>query len=92
MMGLKFLRLNKQIFKTMSKLKINSFVVFDKKSCSKSDYEQYYKKTFPVGKLFVYMGEIKQAKGHCILCDLETGKIIGLYHIENFREATEDEC
>ncbi len=72
-------------------LKINSFVVFDEDSCSKEIYEQYYKSTFPKGKLFVYLGEIKQAKGHCILCDLSTGKIIEMYTI-NFREATYDEC
>ena len=74
------------------KLTKNSFVVIDEKSCSKSDYKRYYKNDFPIGKLFVYLGKIKQAKGHCILCDLDTGKIIGIYHIENFREATEDEC
>jgi len=76
----------------MNKLKINSFVVFDENSTSKENYEKYYKDIFPLDKLFVYLGEIKQAKGHCILCDLDTGKIIGVYHIENFREATEDEC
>lgn len=74
------------------KLKINSFVVFNENSCSKEDYEQYYKTIFPIGKLFVYIGEIKQARGHCILCNLDDGKIIGMYHIENFREATDDEC
>jgi hypothetical protein len=73
-------------------LKRNSFVVFDENSCSKEDYEKYYKTLFPTGKLFVYMGEIRQAKGHCILCDLDTGKIVGMYHTENFREATKDEC
>lgn len=74
------------------KPKINSFVVWDETSCSKEVYENYYKSTFPFGKLFVFLGEIKQAKGHCILCDLSTGKIIGMYHTDNFREATQDEC
>ncbi len=69
----------------------NSFVVFDKKSCSNEDYIRYYKETFHE-RLFVYLGEVKQAKGHCILADLKSGMIIGLYHTENFREATEDEC
>lgn len=78
--------------KMSKKLKINSFVIFDEKSCSKEDYEQYYKSTFPSGKLFVYLGEIKQASGHCILCDLDSGKIIGIYHIGNFREASDGEC
>ena len=73
-------------------LKKNLLVTFDEKSCSQEEYEQYYKPLFPIGKLYVYLGEIKQAKGHCILCDLDTGKIIGMCHTENFREATEDEC
>lgn len=70
---------------------INSYVVFDKKSCSIYDYEKYYKDVFE-GKLFIFLGEIKQCPGHCILTDLQNGKIIGMYHTDNFREATEDEC
>jgi hypothetical protein len=70
---------------------VNSYVVFDKKSVSKSMYEKYYKQDFE-GKLFVFLGEIKQCPGHCILTDLKNGKIIGMYHTDNFREATEDEC
>lgn len=72
-------------------LEINSFVVFDTDSISKDLYEEYFKDIFPKGKLFVYLGEIKQAPGHCILCDLDTGKITGMYHTVNFREATDDE-
>ena len=75
-----------------SKLKQNSFVVFNVESCDKSIYDEYFKNTFPVGKLFVFMGEILQTPGHCILLDLDSGKIIGLYHTSNFREATDDEC
>jgi hypothetical protein len=76
----------------MSKIRVNSFVVFDIDSESKSNYNKYYKKTFPEGKVFVFLGEVKQCAGHCILCDLKTGKILGLYHTDNFREATKDEC
>lgn len=72
-------------------LEINTLVVFDEESCTKDDYEKYYKEHFPYRKTFVYLGEIKQVKGHCILCDLNSGKIIGMCHTENFREATEDE-
>lgn len=75
----------------MIKPRTNSLVVFNLDSCSKEQYENYYKSKFPIGKTFVYLGEIKQAKGHCILLDLETGKIIGMYHIEHFREATDEE-
>jgi hypothetical protein len=93
---IKMITIFKNLFKSkkqqVNKLSTNSFVVFNENSCSLHLYEQYYKETFPLKKLFVYLGEIKQAKGHCILADLETGKIIGMYHTYNFREATEDEC
>jgi hypothetical protein len=69
---------------------INSFVVFDKNTCNPEHYEKYYRDIFE-GKTFVFLGEIKQCDGHCILADLKTGKILGMYHTENFREATEDE-
>lgn len=71
---------------------INSFVVFDIKSCSKEQYKKYYEETFPKGKLFIFLGEVLQTPGHCILLDLSTGKVIGLYHMMNFRLATQDEC
>ena len=70
---------------------INSLVVFNKKSCSENDYKKYFKKIFE-GKLFVFLGEIKQCPNHCILADLQNGKIVGMYHTDNFIEATEDEC
>ncbi len=77
--------------KLIKPLQINSFVVFDATSCPSEIYHRYYKDIFPLNKLFIFMGEIKQIKGHCILCDLDSGKIIGMFHTENFREATEDE-
>ena len=74
----------------MAKLRKNAYVVFDKTSCSKKDYVKYYKEPLK-NEPFVYLGEVKQCPGHCILADLKTGKILGMYHTENFREATEDE-
>ena len=74
------------------KIKRNTLVVFDLESCDESFYGKYFREKFPEGKLFVFLGEIKQAPGHCILTDLSTGLIIGMYHTSNFREATEDEC
>ena len=71
-------------------IKNNSFVVFDKKSCSEKDYQKYYKATFE-GKIFVFLGEIIQCPNHCILADLITGAIIGMYHTDNFRKAKENE-
>ncbi len=71
-------------------LRINSLVVFDKTKVSEDIYNQYFKSTFE-NKVFIFLGEVPNAKGHCILGDLETGKVLGLYHTENFREANEDE-
>ena len=65
----------------------NSFVVFDKNSCTKEDYDEFYKETFD-DKIFVFLGEIKQFPGHCILTDLSNGIIIGMYHTRNFIKAT----
>lgn len=75
----------------MSKIRRNAFVIFDINSCSEEIYEKYFKDIFPLGKLFIFLGEIPQAKGHCILADLDSGKIIGMFHTSNFREATEEE-
>ena len=84
----------------------NSLVVFDKTTINKEIWTEYYEKEFSyihfstTGsderyfgnlKTFIFLGEVPNAKGHCILGDLETGKILGLYHTENFREANESE-
>ena len=80
----------------MKKIRKNAFVVFDKDTISSSIYEEFYAQTFDgethEGKLFIYLGEVPQTPSHCILADLKTGLISGLWHTENFREATEDEC
>lgn len=81
----------KQNTNNKKELEINSFVIFDEESCTKDEYDKYYKELFPLGKMFVYLGEIKHTDGQCILCDLNTGKITGMCHTENFREAIEDE-
>ena len=67
-----------------------AFVVFDKESCGTDMYEKHYKEKFE-NKLFIFLGEIPNAPGHCVLADLDTGKIEGMWHTDNFREATEEE-
>lgn len=74
----------------MNKIRQNAFVVFDKDSCSEKIYNDFYRKTFE-GKLLTFLGEIPNAPGHCILTDLSDGKIIGMYHTLNFREANDNE-
>ena len=73
-----------------NKIRQNAFVVFDTEHCPQDIYNDYYKEVFE-GKMFVFLGEIPQCPGHCILADLDTGNIVGMYHTDNFREATEDE-
>lgn len=40
---------------------------------------------------FVFLGEIPNMRGHCVVMDRKTGKLHAGYHPENFREMTEDE-
>lgn len=67
-----------------------SMVIFDKTTCSANDWRTYYKETFE-NKIFVFLGTVAQTTEHCILGDLDTGKITGMYHTDNFREATDEE-
>ena len=66
-----------------------SVVVFDKERCPQDVWENYYKVQFS-GKAFVYMGEIPQMPGHCVLINVDTG-IAMIHETENFRLATQDE-
>ena len=40
---------------------------------------------------YLYLGEVANMEGHAAVLDMETGKFIGCYHTDNFREATPDE-
>jgi hypothetical protein len=76
------------------KLKINSLVRFDPTTLNKEyqsgpSYDTFYK--LHEGKTYIYLGDIVQAPGHCILADMDTGKIEAWYHADNFKELTEDE-
>jgi hypothetical protein len=50
-------------------------------------YEDKYE--FKNGQRFIYMGEIPNMRGHCVVADYETGRIHSGYHIENFKAANE---
>lgn len=81
--------------KKKTKPQINSFVVFDINTIpeqyrSGKDYKKYYKKH--ENKRYIYLGEIYQCLGHCILLDVESGKVESMYHTNNFRQLTEEEC
>lgn len=72
------------------KLKLNTIVKFD---CGNipEEHKQAYLEIFPKGEIYVYMGDLVQMPGHCVLCNYITGKIYCGYHTENFIPLTEDE-
>lgn len=61
---------------------------------SETDKKKYYG---PLGygakkpKLFVFITEIRNAPGHCVLISLDDQKIETMRHTFNFREVTEEE-
>jgi hypothetical protein len=42
-------------------------------------------------KFFVFLCEIRNARGHCVLVSLDDQKIITMRHINDFREVTKEE-
>lgn len=42
-------------------------------------------------KFFVFLTEVKNAPGHCILVDLDDGHIETMRHTSDFREVEEEE-
>ena len=86
----------------MKKFKRGTVVVFEPKNLnpdywnalSEKDRIKYYGalgygKTKPI--FFVYLTEIKNALGHCVLVSLADQKIETMRHTDNFREVTEEE-
>jgi hypothetical protein len=71
-------------------IKTNTMVKFDYETMPK-EYHDSYLKVFPKDEVFVFMGELEQMQGHCILCNFKTGKIVCGYHTDNFRILTDDE-
>ena len=40
---------------------------------------------------FVYLGEIPNMKGHCLVAGHKSGRVVSGYHIEDFEEIDENE-
>jgi hypothetical protein len=86
----------------MKNFKKGAVVVFDPesfnkdfwKNLSEEDKIKYYG-SLGYGtnkkKFFVFLTEVKNAPGHCLLVDLDDGHIETMRHIYNFREVKEDE-
>jgi len=64
-----------------------ALVKFDFSSLPKEYHRGY---PFSANHRYIYVGEIPNMEGHCIVMD-EKGKIYTGYHTENFVELTEDE-
>jgi len=41
--------------------------------------------------VFVFLGEIPNMRGHCVVAGHKSGRIASSYHVENFVEIPEDE-
>ena len=55
------------------------------------DYGSHYAKKLGRTDFLIYMGEIPNQRGHCIIFNQDTQKMHVGYHIETFVEMTEDE-
>ena len=67
-------------------MKLNTLVKFDTHNLDNWD-------DYPFSKhdRFVYMGDIVQMPGHCIVARLSDGKIFTCYHTYNFVKLSENE-
>ncbi len=73
----------------MKKLKKLSIVVFEP-DYAKKHPEAYENHPIKLGEQVVYLGDIPNAPGHCIVAKF-SGEVVWLVHPQDFREATEDE-
>lgn len=88
--------------KKPKKFKQGTVVVFEPKNFNKKYWknlseEDRIKYYGPLGygqerlKLWVFMTEIRNAPGHCVLVDMDDGHIEVMRHTSDFREATDEE-
>jgi len=58
-----------------------------------SDLPVKYHKEYPFAEhdRFVYLGDIVQMPGHCVVVRLRDDKVFTCYHTDNFVELTEEE-
>ena len=47
-----------------------------------------YRKQYPFGcgAMYVFLGEIRNMGGHCVVADARTGRLYSVYHTKNFGE------
>ena len=56
------------------------------------DPDWWAKYPFEPSGVYVYLGEILNMPGHCVVADYKTGNLLSGYHIDNFVEIPEDEA
>ena len=66
------------------KFKQNQIVIFDDPPGKPSNYP------WKIGEHLLYLGEIEQMPGHCIIVN-KAGRVFWGWHTDNFRNPTEDE-
>lgn len=61
--------------------------------CDLSHMEESLRTAYPLqhGNTYVFLGEIPNMEGHCVIADAESGRIYSGYHSENFLELANDE-
>lgn len=75
----------------MSNFKKNSLIVFDP-GFNDEEWDQKWKHAYPFNmhEVVVFLGEINEMPGHCIVAKKD-GKVKWGYHTENFRKIKENE-
>ena len=73
------------------KLKKNSLVVFDP-GVSDAEWDQKWKHAYPFNmhESVVFLGEINEMPGHCIVAR-KNGNVMWGYHTDNFRKIKKEE-
>ena len=65
-----------------------SLVKFDFRGVPKKFHKNY---RLSPERTYVFLGEIANMPGHCVVADQIKGRIYSGYHTENFTELSEDE-
>lgn len=55
-----------------------------------AEYRDRY--PFSADGVYVFLGEIPNMPGHCVVVDHRSGKVFSGYHTENFAEIPDDEA
>lgn len=54
------------------------------------DSDSLYRQAI-VDNHFIFLGDIPNQQGHCIVISVKTGMVFSCYHTEDFEELSEDE-